>query len=751
MKAFEVKIRGIVQGVGFRPTVHRIAREFGLKGYVRNDGDGVSLHIEGARADEFLAKWRELLPSAARVSSVNVREIGARGFEAFSIVVSERGDGEPTSISPDLATCEDCVRELLDQSDRRFRYAFINCTNCGPRYSIIREVPYDRPATTMAKFPMCPDCLAEYENPENRRFHAQPNACEACGPSLKLLDADGQSIGRIDPIVRSAELIMQGKILAVKGIGGFHLVANAFDETAIQSLRARKLRPKKPFAVMVRDVASARRYCEIPPDYKAELISPSAPIVLAKKSSACTLPDLIAPGLDSIGIFIPYAPVHHLLFAELPIPAIIATSGNRRDEPVARDNEEALRDLAGIADYFLVHDRDILGRSDDSVVIPFEGARIIVRRSRGFVPEPIELPGSGNPVLAVGADLKGTFCITRGNEAFMSPYLGDLRGEKSLELFREVLDRFISWLEIRPKLVVGDLHPDYLSTIEGERLSSEWGVPFWQIQHHFAHALSVTAEHRLPDKPALAVSLDGHGYSEDGTIWGGEFLVFDRRGFERAGHILEVSQAGGDRTAIDARRMALSWMFASMGETAREIAGKILRPFDSNAEAILDLMQNNRPPMTSSAGRLFDAFSAIAGICDYNSFEGECPQRLMAAFDASVDGQYDFTIADGILDSRPAVISAVNDVLRGRGGSVVATRFHRGFAHGIADLAEEICAERSIENVILTGGVFQNIILMELVVNLLRSKGLTPLWNRLVPPGDAGVALGQALYGISAT
>ena len=750
MKAVSIRICGIVQGVGFRPTVYRLAVEHGVRGFVRNDSGGVTIRAEGDGVAAFISALADGAPRASTIETMEVEDVEPEGFADFRIVESERLEGEVTSISPDLATCPDCLRELFDPDDRRFGYPFINCTHCGPRYSIIRELPYDRRFTSMSEFPMCADCRAEYEDVSDRRFHAQPNACELCGPRYELLDRDGEPIICDDPIGRVGDLLGAGKIVAVKGIGGFHLMADAQNETAIDELRRRKTRPHKPFAVMVDGLESARKICELSTMEGNILASPAAPILLLKRlrDPMSILPESIAPRLDRLGLFLAYAPVHHLIFAASGLRALIATSGNRRDEPIVCRNDEAIRELRGIADVFLVHNREIVGRTDDSVGFVFDGAMTVVRRSRGYVPRSIRLPISGPPVLAVGADLKGTFCITRGGDAFLSPFLGDMAGEKSAILFDELLDRYLDWLKVRPEAIVCDLHPDYISTMKAERIAERLDVPLFRVQHHFAHALSVVAEHRLPDEASLAISLDGYGYGGDGTIWGAEFLIFDYDGFERVGHIFDVPQPGGDRAAIDARRMALSWLHAAFGDRAADALPALFASLGELAEPLLKMISERRPPIASSAGRLFDTMACISGICCENTYEGECPQRLMAAFDPSIEGRYGFDFDGKVLDPRRAIRAAVLDISSGKRAATVATRFHRGFARGLVDAATKICARRSIRSVILSGGVFQNEVLLKLVVEGLRNEGLSPNWNRSSPPGDAGVALGQALFGL---
>lgn len=748
MKAAQLKICGIVQGVGFRPAVYRYAVALNLKGFVRNDSQGVFIHAEGKRLGEFILGIEKNLPPSAQINDFQVLPVKPIGYRGFEIISSENMGGIPTAITPDLATCSDCARELFDPQDRRYLYPFINCTNCGPRYSIVQRIPYDRPNTTMSIFHMCEDCSAEYKNPIDRRFHAQPDACATCGPQYTLLDSDGKMIESKDPIAFAAKAIESGSIIAVKGIGGFHLMANAFDKSVVAKLRLRKNRPNKPFAIMARDLDAVGLQCNISEDEAEELKSPRAPIVLLKKKIDCTLPESIAPDLDRIGIFLPYAPVHYLLFNSMSIDAIIATSGNRRDEPIICDNNEAVSNLDNIADMFLVHNRDIVGRSDDSLGFVFKGDYIVIRRSRGYVPKAIKLPVEGPSVLAVGADLKGTFCLTRGNEAFLSPYLGDLQGAKSSEYFDEVLARYLEWLDIQPEVIISDLHPDYVSTIKGEKLARQLSLPFLQIQHHYAHILSAIAEHQLADRPILGIALDGYGYGADGTIWGGEFLISDYNDFSRVCHITCVPQPGGDRAAVDVRRMALSWLQKAFGDCALDYTDQLFKPKIENGSTILELIRQNRPPLTSSAGRLFDSISAISGVCSYNSFEGECPQKLMAAFDSSIDGAYEFGFDGKSIDPSTAVISATKDAIKNESPSLISTRFHRGFANALVLASITICREHSIKKVILTGGVFQNIVLLGLVAEGLRENGLEPHWNKQIPPGDAGLAIGQALYGL---
>lgn len=751
MIARGIRIRGIVQGVGFRPFVHRLATRYGLKGTVLNDTEGVLVHVEGGdeTIDNFVEAIEHEAPRPAQIDAIEIEDSEIIGAPDFKIIPSRHREGEVTSISPDLATCENCLGELMDRSDRRFFYPFINCTHCGPRYSIIRELPYDRPKTSMAPFDMCDDCAAEYSDISDRRYHAQPNACEKCGPHYELLDSKGEYVDHPDPVFEACRLLRDGEIIAVKGIGGFHLMADARNRATVARLRESKKRPAKPFALMVKDIDTAKKLCEVSTTEASQLETPAAPIVLLmlSRDPEIELPETIAPELDRLGVFLPYAPIHHIIMAVSGIDVLIATSGNRRDEPIVCRNDEAIQDLQGIADAYLVHNREIIGRTDDSVGFVFEGDIVLTRRSRGYVPRSVKMPVAGPPVLAVGADLKGCFAITRGNKAYLSPYLGDLSGEKSFELFEEVLNRYLVWLKVEPKAIVCDLHPDYQSTILAEKYSPEWDIPLHRIQHHYAHSLSVIAEHCLQMGPHIAVAFDGHGYGADATIWGGEFFLVDGTEYERIAHIATVSQPGGDIAARDARRMAMAWAQKAYGNNFMSHIPKIVDSLGDNVEIIAQIVSEGNTTITSSAGRLFDAVACLLDICCYNSFEGECPQKLTAIADTTEKRAYRFPIENNILDPSTAIRNIITDRDSDIPPSIISMRFHNGLAKAIVEMAEKQAANFSTKSILLTGGVFQNPLLLELVVHGLRTHGLTPHWNSAVPPGDSGVALGQALYG----
>lgn len=749
----KIRIRGIVQGVGFRPFIYNLAEKFGLRGQVLNDTEGVLVWVEGPRdrVGGFIDSIEREKPRPSVIEEIIVEDSEPRNSGDFRIVPSALADGDVTAISPDLATCDKCLAEMHDPENRRFEYPFINCTHCGPRYSIIEDLPYDRPNTTMREFLMCADCENEYTDISDRRFHAQPNACDVCGPEYSLFDSHENQIVCDDPIRFAAKKIQNGAIVAVKGIAGFHLIANPLHNRPIESLRQSKNRPNKPFALMFSDINSVKKFCYISDAEIEYLKSPAALILLLEMNQnyLSTFPENLAPGLNQVGVFLPYAPVHHLLFKNLDLPAIIATSGNRRDEPIAMSNREAFDNLSNIADFFLVHNRKIIGRSDDSVGFVFRDRLILNRRSRGFVPRSIELPFRGQSVLAVGADLKSTFVLTRGNKAYLSPYLGDLSGPVSLEFFREVLDRYLHWLKIEPKTIICDLHPDYVSTAFAENYSREFEIPLSRIQHHYAHGLSVMAEHKNPNQPALSISMDGHGYGDDSTIWGGEFLIVDYSGYHRAAHIKTVPQPGGDLAAREPARMALSWGYEAFGEKVTAEFPAIEKDLGEAYPQLLSMIQKKRSPLTSSAGRLFDTAAYLAGVYKYNSYEGECPIKLMSLFDSNIKESYPMDIRDQILDPTEAIRQIIRDRKSNIAASTISSKFHRGLARAIVQMAKKICTENQLKTVLLSGGVFQNSVLLRLVVEGLEKAGLKPFWNMQNPPGDAGVALGQALYAIN--
>ncbi len=611
-------VRGVVQGVGFRPFVYRLALEEGLAGFVGNDTGGVTIEIEGAegRVKAFLARLQTETPPLARIDAVAVRELVLAGDSGFRIVASEVLGRVSTGIPADAATCPDCLRELLDPRDRRYRYPLLNCTNCGPRFTITRRIPYDRPQTSMAKFPMCPECQREYDDPLNRRFHAQPNACWVCGPRVWMTGTDGVEIATADyAVIDCIDRLVAGQIMAIKGIGGFHLSVDATNPEAVMRLRERKRRYGKPLAVMVRDLEAASQVCVLTAGEEALLTTPARPIVLARRRAGCGIAEGVAPGIPWLGIYIPYAPLQHLLFADARVRALVMTSANLSEEPIAIDNEEAQKRLGGIADAFLMHDREILQRCDDSVAAVVDGAPQLVRRARGFVPMGVELPLGPNleapPLLAVGGHLKNVFTLARGRFAYQSQHLGDLENLTGLEFFRESLDHLMRTFEIEPQTVVHDLHPGYLSTTWAQEWAKERGLQTIAVQHHHAHVAGCMAEHGLTGT-VIGLALDGTGYGSDGKIWGGEVLIANLASFERFAHLEYVPMPGGEAAIKEPWRMALGHLSAAgfdnqgqhflAGTGATEQEGRIVRRM---------LQRRINSPMTSSLGRLFDAVAAI--------------------------------------------------------------------------------------------------------------------------------------------
>jgi hydrogenase maturation protein HypF len=745
--ARKVEINGIVQGVGFRPFVFQAARRHGIGGTVANTATGVRIHAEGA-PEKVAAFCRELTqspPPLARITAIAISEEAPAGRAAFTILASSRRDRRGTLISPDVAVCADCLAELFDPANRRFRYPFINCTNCGPRYTIIADIPYDRPKTSMKAFAMCPQCRAEYDDPLDRRFHAQPNACAACGPSVALRAAGGASVAFEDAIVAAADLLKAGAIVAVKGLGGYHLAVDAENATAVARLRRRKHRDAKPFAVMSRDLQAVARYARVSAAEAALLTSCQRPIVLLPKTSPHPLADAIAPGNRWIGVMLPYTPVHHLLLAE-GFGALVMTSGNLSAEPIAIANDEALTRLEGIADYFLVHNRDILLRSDDSVVRHAAGETRFLRRSRGFVPTPVFLKDPMPPILACGAELKNTVCLTRGDQAFVSQHVGDMENLATFEFFRRTVDHLKRILDVSPQVVAHDLHPDYLSTRFAEDQS---GLRRVGVQHHHAHIVSCLAENRA-DGPVIGLAFDGTGYGSDGAIWGGEVLVAEAARFRRAAHLAYVPLPGGAAAIREPWRMALSYLWDAFGADYRKLDLPLLKDQDAaRVETVAAMIRRNlNAPPTSSLGRLFDAVAALAGIRYHVSFEGQAAMELEMAAGGALERPYAVGWEEGAvrrIPPAPMVRGVVADLLAGVPAAVVSGRFHAT----LVDLFTRLCAalrlETGIGRVALSGGVFQNLLLFTGLKEGLEKQGFTVLSHTRVPTNDGGIALGQAV------
>jgi hydrogenase maturation protein HypF len=812
--AARIQVAGVVQGVGFRPFVYNLATSRGLAGWVNNTAEGVTIVVEGepevvsAFADDV---WR-LAPPMAVVQSVSSAEAEPEGFASFEIRASEAG-GDLTLVSPDIATCPACTAELRDPGDRRYGYAFTNCTNCGPRFTIVESLPYDRPATSMKAFEMCPQCAAEYADPGDRRFHAQPNACHACGPRLYLNGGDApadlawtaaeavtpiadrardtEAARSADVLRRTAAMLLDGRILAVKGLGGFHLACDATDEDAVAALRERKRRWGKPLAVMLPDLAAARALCEVDDAEAALLAGTKRPIVLLRlldraagaglplasrlaqrpsqglglrsqstlagpgavlgvgeaRRDAAALAPSVAPGLAELGVMLPYTPLHHLLMDAVGGRPLVMTSGNTSDEPIAIDNAEALTRLAPIADAFLLHDREIRQRYDDSVVRVVAGAAELVRRSRGYAPFPLRLPFStGVHILATGPEQKATFCLAREDHAFVSQHIGDMENAETLEAYERTLALYRAMFRVTPALVAYDLHPEYLAT----KFALSLGLPAIGVQHHHAHIASVTAEHGIAGK-VVGIAYDGTGYGTDGTIWGGEVLLADWAGFERVAHLRPVPMPGGAAAIRRPARMAFGLLYSLDRGLFDHPGASILRESLTNEERTTFAAMVNRglnSPLTSSMGRLFDSVAALSGVRGEALYEGQAAIELEALADRDESGAYRFALAGDapiVIDPEPVVRALLADLAAGAGAPTVSARFHNAVVEMTVGVAVRACAAAGVRHVALAGGVFMNRIVLAGVRAGLEAAGLVPLVHRDLPVNDGDISYGQAV------
>jgi hydrogenase maturation protein HypF len=744
-----VRVHGTVQGVGFRPYVYRLAGELGLAGYVLNDAHGVLLEVEGASAsvEQFLARLQPGAPPLAVFEQILTEERAATGEGAFAILPSVGGSVPDAPVTPDTATCDDCLRELFDPADRRFRYPFINCTNCGPRFTIVRGVPYDRPRTTMAAFTMCALCRAEYDDPSDRRFHAQPNACPDCGPALSLLGADAEPFAE-DPLGVAVAALLDGAIVAVKGVGGYHLACRADDEWAVAALRASKHREDKPFALMAPSLGVAQTLVSLDEPARELLRSPARPIVLAPRLVDAPVAPSVAPGAPELGVMLPYSPLHHLLLADADI-TLVMTSGNVSDEPIAYRDEDALDRLRGIADLFLVHDRPIHIRTDDSVMRALP-RRAVLRRSRGYVPGVLSLPAPGTPrpLLACGAELKNTFCLAKGSRAWVSHHIGDLENYETLRSFVDGIEHFGRLFAVQPEVVAHDLHPEYLST---KYALEQDGVELVGVQHHHAHLAACLAEHGETDPahPAVGAIFDGTGYGLDGTVWGGELLLGDVRSFRRVGMVRPVPLPGGARAIKQPWRMACAWLSAAF-EHQPELPASLNGRVDPRAWTQIGrlISAGSGSPATTSMGRLFDAVAALAGIRTDVNYEGQAAIELEAACDPGERGSYPIEILDSeglvVIDPRETIGSVAADVARGEHAGSIARRFHRAIAGATVEACARLAAEHSTDVVVLSGGVFQSRLLLDSVWDRLFALGLRVLVPERLPVNDGGIAYGQA-------
>ncbi len=745
-------VRGIVQGVGFRPFVYGLAVRHQLAGFVGNDSQGVFIEVEGPpdAIDAFIGELRAHPPPLASIESIASEALPPTGETAFVIVASAQQAGASTSISPDVAICADCLRELFDPSDRRYRYPFINCTNCGPRFTIIRDIPYDRAQTTMASFAMCLRCAAEYHDPTDRRFHAQPNACPDCGPRV-WFERPGQAVVWDDAAIRAAQdALRAGQIVAVRGIGGFHLACDATSDAALQALRARKGRVDKPFALMVRDLNAARALTEVS-DAEAELLTgPARPIVLLRRRPDAHVSPLVAPSNGYLGLMLPYSPLHYLLLDGLDQP-LVMTSGNLSDEPICKDNEEARARLAGLADAFLFHNREIHIHCDDSVMRVLDGAPLPIRRSRGYAPFPVRLPRPAPMLVAAGGELKATFCITRDQNAYLSQHIGDMENLETLRAYERAVDHFVRLFRLRPEAVICDLHPGYLTMQWAERFAASHGLPLFKVQHHHAHVAACLAEHGFdPDERVIGVSFDGTGYGSDGAIWGGEVLIANCRAFQRAAHLKYTPLPGGDAGIRRPYRVALAHLWAAGIPWESDLPCIAACPPDEQRVLRRQLERRLNSPLTSSAGRLFDAVAALIGVRQVITYEAQAAIELEALCDHDEPGHYPFTIEDAdvlVLDPAPMLRAIVDDLRAGVRRESIAAKVHNTLAKIIVEVSILLRARSGVKVVALSGGVFQNVTLLRQARAQLQAAGFRVLTHQAVPPNDGGLALGQAVIG----
>jgi hydrogenase maturation protein HypF len=730
------QIGGIVQGVGFRPWVYQLAQRHRLSGYVFNSTLGVTIEVEGQDEDldRFESALRSEAPPLAEPGQIRVEHLEPSGYREFTIRDSEDAAGEFVLVPPDIATCADCLADLRDPANRRYRYPFTNCTNCGPRYTIIQEIPYDRPHTTMAGFRQCPDCEREYHDPSDRRFHAQPNACPACGPWVELWDAERMLAQRAGAIEGTRRLLKEGAILAIKGLGGFHLACDAANDAAVGRLRQRKLRSGKPFALMAASLEKIAEFCQLAQEERAALSGTRRPIVLLERRPASRISGAVAPGVPTLGVMLPYTPLHHLLFEGGEFDALVMTSANLSEEPIAYRNEEVAARLHPLADFFLLHNRAIQTRVDDSVVRIFEGRERLLRRSRGYAPRPIELGFAAREVLACGGELKNTFCLTKAHYAILSQHTGDLENLETLEFFEETLAHMKRFFRVEPRAVAHDLHPQYMTT----RLALAMrGIEKIGVQHHHAHIAACMAENGLREK-VLGVALDGTGYGTDGLIWGGEFLICDFAGFERRFHFRYVPLAGGDTAIRQPWRSALSYL-----KDAGLDGAPALEAVPGGARRVVEAMLAGRVNTvdTSSCGRLFDAVSAILGVRLETTYEGEAAIELEALAAPGIADSYPYSVDDGAIDFRETIRAIARDE---SSREVRSARFHNTVSAAVAETCRRIRARDGLNQVCLSGGTFQNVYLLSRTVQLLREEGFEVYTHAAVPPNDGGLSLGQA-------
>ena len=773
--AYRILINGIVQGVGFRPFIYNLAIQYQLAGWVRNTSSGVEIEVSGPshQLDNFITSIKEKAPPLSRIESLQFEPIQRDGFKGFQIQRSHAVEGAYQHISPDVSICADCLDEMLTPADFRYRYPFINCTNCGPRFTIIKDIPYDRPETTMADFSLCPTCKAEYQDPLNRRFHAQPVACPECGPEI-WIEKSGQTNSELiagdQALLITQQLLSEGKIAAIKGLGGFHLACDAENPAALAALRERKNRPAKPLAVMMPDLDTIERFCHLSQQEADLLTSPQRPIVLLDKNPDHPLPEGIAPGQNSLGVMLPYTPLHYLLFTDqdqfprAPYQVLVMTSANFRGTPILTDNDQVREQLSEIADFYLFHNREIYIHCDDSVLRAVsrqdnkDQDLFPIRRSRGYAPQPLTLSLSGPSVLAAGAELKNTFCHTRENNAFLSQHLGDLKNYQTLASFERSITHFEHLFRIHPNLLVHDLHPDYLSTRYVIDRSESETIPTLGVQHHHAHIASCLADNKDPgEEPVIGMAFDGIGYGDDGRIWGGEVLLADYHTYQRINHLEYFPLPGGDLAIREPWRIALAlldclglpWDPVFPAVAYAQSLGEIMPGVKPLEVFQKQLHSQTNTLLTSSLGRLFDAAAALFGVRQVISYEGQAAIELEAFADPAETGVYPLEISpDNTIRLAPLITEMINDFQQGVQLPTLSGRFHNSLAELVLELARQAKGRYSLNRVALSGGVWQNMSLLTKTIDALSGAGFQVLTHHQIPPNDGGVSLGQAAIGL---
>lgn len=740
-----IKVEGIVQGVGFRPFVYNLAKSNQLNGWVNNNSEGVYIDIEGRheKIKTFITTLKDAPPPLSRIEDIHIEYRELEHYSDFTIRVSERREERITLISPDMSICDDCIQDISDPNNSKYRYAFTNCTNCGPRFSIIQSIPYDRDKTTMKSFQMCESCLHEYHNPMDRRFHAQPNACSSCGPHLWVTDATGTPLMVEDPLLWTQDQLSKGKIFAIKGLTGFHLVCDALNETAVQKLRDRKKRPHKPFAVMAKDLEAVKQYCFLDAVEEAVLTGNRKPIVLLKQLAHDGVPKNIAPNQKTLGVMLPYTPIHHLLFNE-ELTLLVMTSANITGLPLEYENESALQHLSSIVDFFLLHNRDIYTPVDDSVVKVVKNEVRMLRRARGYAPEPLRIKNI-NGILALGPTMKNTFCISKGDFLFPSQHIGDLENLETVLHYERNIAHFQNIFDFKPTCVVSDNHPDYATTSFAEKLP----YPQIKVQHHHAHIASCMLENAITD-PVIGISFDGTGYGLDGTIWGGEFLVCDYESFMRSAHLSYISLPGGESAVREPWRMAVSYIYESLRHslTVSEIEDSLCQLYGNKAIPVMKLiMKDVNCIPTSSMGRFFDAVSSLIGICHSITYEGQASMELEAVLESSETASYPYTIEKSIptyiIHTDRIIRGILDDTKTGYDKGVMSAKFHNTIIHFSSEICSLLRKDTGINKVALSGGVFQNNFLLEKLSNVLETNHFQVYTHKMIPSNDGGISIGQ--------